>query len=172
MLWERWFEGTTASDQAHLLLDLPRSFALHSLADLPRPVLVITGNTSPYYLQDLLEQNPDGLIALDTTPEQIKESLSCITQGQHVYLGPRLGRAEHLTTGERAVLRHLALGLDDGQIALRLRISKKTVGNRIAELYDKTGSSNRVQLALQYLGMSPASSRLLPRAEPVVAIAR
>ena len=55
---------------------------------------------------------------------------------------------EGLTTREVEVLRLLALGLSNKQIAERLVISKKTASNHIEHIYTKTGATNRALASL------------------------
>ena len=50
-----------------------------------------------------------------------------------------------LTARERDVLELIAQGLDNAQIAARLRSSEKTVRNNITHIFDKLGVENRAQ---------------------------
>ena len=54
---------------------------------------------------------------------------------------------ESLTEAERRVVRLLANGLTNGQIADRLFLSRRTVESHLAHAYAKLGASTRVQLA-------------------------
>ncbi|NWG19417.1 MAG: response regulator transcription factor [Chloroflexi bacterium] len=56
--------------------------------------------------------------------------------------------AEQLTERERDILTLLAAGYDNRTIAQRLFLSEKTVGNRLSEIFQKLGVSNRTQAAL------------------------
>ncbi len=56
--------------------------------------------------------------------------------------------AEQLTDRERDILTLLAEGHDNRTIAQRLFLSEKTVGNRLSEIFQKLGVSNRTQAAL------------------------
>jgi DNA-binding CsgD family transcriptional regulator len=53
-----------------------------------------------------------------------------------------------LTAREVEVLRLVALGLTNKQIARRLVISPKTAGNHIEHIYTKIGTSNRAGASL------------------------
>ena len=56
--------------------------------------------------------------------------------------------AEQLTEREREILQLLASGHDNRTIAGRLHLSEKTVGNRLSEIFQKLGVTNRTQAAL------------------------
>lgn len=55
---------------------------------------------------------------------------------------------EPLTEREREILQLLAAGHDNRTIAARLHLSEKTVGNRLSEIFQKLGVSNRTQAAM------------------------
>jgi pimeloyl-ACP methyl ester carboxylesterase/DNA-binding CsgD family transcriptional regulator len=54
-------------------------------------------------------------------------------------------RFAELTSREREVLEAIASGLDNGEIARRLRLSQKTVRNHITRVLDKIGVQHRYQ---------------------------
>lgn len=137
-----------------LVFDVPH---LHAFTSVPRlqhrgRVLVITANPSLPYLRDLVDLAPDGLIALPASPKEIRRYLLRVAAGERLHLLPPL-EVDPLTPLERAVLRHLALGLDNGQIARELGQTKKTVSNRVSEVCAKLGVRGRTQAALHYLGL-------------------
>jgi DNA-binding NarL/FixJ family response regulator len=55
---------------------------------------------------------------------------------------------EPLTEREREILQRLAEGHDNRTIAAQLYLSEKTVGNRLSEIFQKLGVTNRTQAAL------------------------
>jgi DNA-binding CsgD family transcriptional regulator len=69
-----------------------------------------------------------------------------------------------LTPREIEVLRLLARGLSNKQIAASLVIAPKTVGNHIEHIYAKTGASNRAGA-----GLFAMQQGLLPEEEPLAA---
>lgn len=66
---------------------------------------------------------------------------------------------DQLTEREREILQLLAAGHDNRTIAARLHLSEKTVGNRLSEIFQKLGVTNRTQAALVAIqrGIIPAS---------------
>jgi DNA-binding NarL/FixJ family response regulator len=69
-----------------------------------------------------------------------------------LHLGmPELPRVEPLTEGEMAVLRLVAQGVDNQDIAQALNYSVYTVANRLRTIYEKLHVANRTQAALYAL---------------------
>ncbi len=140
-------------ESIHLVYDDPRGYALLTLPKTPPRVVVITRVTSPSYLIDLMELKPQGLVARSLAPQEILTALTRVARGEFFYDGPKL--EDGLQHSERAVLRHLAWGLENEQIAQALGIAENTVYNRLVALRDKLQAKSRVELALYYFGMLP-----------------
>jgi DNA-binding CsgD family transcriptional regulator len=74
------------------------------------------------------------------------------TQIRQVFPLFRLGVAlSRLTERERTLAWLVAEGLSNQEIAIHLGIARQSVANAVVLLYQKTGSENRVQLALNTL---------------------
>lgn len=142
------------SRPVHLVLDAPWGFALWGLARLPRPCLIVTQCPSSHYLRDLMDLQPEGILATSARPEDVLEGLREVAQGQSFHKIPMLG-PDSLTARERQVLRLVALGLCNADIARMLGVSRRTVYNWVSALQEKLGLENRVELALCYLGLLP-----------------
>jgi len=68
--------------------------------------------------------------------------------------GPRTaGRGSDLSTRELEVLRLIAAGQSDGEIAETLFISKKTASVHVAHIKSKLGARSRVEIATQGLAL-------------------
>jgi len=117
------------------------------------PVLILTGRTSDYYLRDLLECNPEALIADEVGPEDVQEGLARVAKGEHFYRGPNLSE-NRLTPRERDVLRLMAWGKSDVEIARALGVKKQRVYNLISSVLAKLELENRVQAVHFYFGLS------------------
>lgn len=61
----------------------------------------------------------------------------------------RRTRSVTLTPRERQIVALVAAGCSNAEIAERLRLRPQTVKNRLSEIYQKTGSRNRVDLTLR-----------------------
>ena len=66
----------------------------------------------------------------------------------HLDMPPQAPRAEPLTEGEMAVLRLVAQGVENQEIAQALNYSVYTVANRLRTIYEKLHVTNRTQAAL------------------------
>ena len=69
----------------------------------------------------------------------------------HLAAPPRVPQVEPLTEGEMAVLRLVAQGVDNQEIAQALNYSVYTVANRLRTIYAKLHVTNRTQAALYAL---------------------
>jgi DNA-binding NarL/FixJ family response regulator len=58
-------------------------------------------------------------------------------------------RRLHLTPRERQIIHLVGCGCSNAEIAERLSLRPQTVKNRLSEIYEKTGSRNRVDLTLR-----------------------
>lgn len=141
------------SSDVHLVLDAPWGYALFTLAGLPRPIVVVTGVSLASYLRDLLDLEPEGLLARSVGPQDVIAGLTRVASGERFYEGPPL--VDDLQPCERAVLRRVAFGRENGEIARELGLSLRTIENRIVTLREQLRVRNRVELALYYLGMHP-----------------
>lgn len=70
-----------------------------------------------------------------------------------VLSSPISGTASQLSAREVEVLRRLAEGLANKQIALELGISARTVRNHVSRVYEKLGVSARAEAAVQAVRM-------------------
>jgi NarL family two-component system response regulator LiaR len=69
----------------------------------------------------------------------------------HLTAPPQVPQVEPLTEGEMAVLRLVAQGVDNQEIAQALNYSVYTVANRLRTIYEKLHVANRTQAALYAL---------------------
>ena len=104
-----------------------------------------------------------GFILKDASPAQLLDAIQTVARGEPALsadMAQRLVREvqrthaapspaqEPLTARELQVLRCVALGLSNQDIAEKLIISERTVGAHISRILDKLGAANRTQAAL------------------------
>jgi DNA-binding NarL/FixJ family response regulator len=144
--------SVSLAQPVHLIMDAPWGYALWGLKDWPRPLLVLTGNPSPHYLRDLLEQNPEGLVADPISPLELKEAIVRVSEGHRFHHLPRL-EPEPLCPREREILRLVALGKTNPEITDRLGLKAKTVENYVNAVMNKLELKTRSQIPLYYFGL-------------------
>jgi NarL family two-component system response regulator LiaR len=128
-------------------------------------VVVLTAFEEPEYVMGALHAGARGYLLKDTDWRELATAVRTIHRGgavlspavtEHVLdafrrLSPPaapLATPDELTAGERDVLLLVAQGCENEEIAARLSLSPKTVGNRLTDIYRKLGVSNRTQAVL------------------------
>ncbi|QDQ98467.1 response regulator transcription factor [Tomitella fengzijianii] len=139
-----------------------------ALAADPAPrVIVLTTFDIDRYVLDAITAGASGFLLKDTDPEQLLASIRTVAGGDatlsarstrrlldHVRRGlgtgstPEPALVEDLTAREAEFLRHMALGLNNGELAERLFVSEATVKTHVGRILAKTGSRDRVQAVL------------------------
>ncbi|HEX6654196.1 MAG TPA: response regulator transcription factor [Thermoleophilaceae bacterium] len=129
-------------------------------------VLVVTVSAAEAEVLDALEAGAAGYLLKDSEPAEIVRAVEAAMTGD-TPLSPRIARlivqrarmvpgaaqartavAEQMTDRELEVLRLLADGLDNRQIAEALFLSPTTVKRHVGSIVAKLGVSNRVQAAI------------------------
>ncbi|ACX52167.1 two component transcriptional regulator, LuxR family [Ammonifex degensii KC4] len=124
-------------------------------------VVALTVHDQEEYCLAMLEAGAAGYVLKESSADQLIEAIVRAARGEE-YLSPRLAgkmvkwfsRAESkrglcgLTPREKEILRLLASGLSNREIARRLYLSEKTVKNHLTSIFQKIGVSDRTQAAL------------------------
>lgn len=137
-----------------IIVDAPRGFALQSLQAPARPqahYLVVTDNHCPEYLIDLWDCKPEALVAEGTLYPDLPIALSQIGQGTRRQGAP--AATTRLTSTERQILRLLAQGHANQDIANHLTVQCKTIKNTLTTIYAKLGVRNCNEALLYYWGI-------------------
>lgn len=155
----------------HLLLSevaMPRCDGLECLAKmrelgLPTKTLFLTGQTNPTYTARAMALGAMGLVTKGIGREPLIEAISQAARGtatwseqnvrRHtgtVIMPPTNGTAvmPSLTTRESEVLKQLAFGLSNKEIAQALGISYETVKEHVQHVLRKLGVADRTQAAV------------------------
>ena len=125
-------------------------------------VLILTAFESDADLLSALSAGASGYVLKDAEPEAVVSSILAVCHGEKVMSatvarrvielalpgsGPRTPH-DALSARELEILRLIAEGTRNAQIASRLQISDKTVRNHVSRLYRKLAVSDRSQAVL------------------------
>ena len=122
-------------------------------------VLVLSMQDDPRYLREAFEAGASGYVLKEAADTEVVDSVRAVAAGEryvHPALGARLVQAEAeerrraeedpLSDREREVLRLLALGHTNQEIAKLLFISVRTAETHRAHIVQKLGLANRAEL--------------------------
>ena len=152
-----------------LLLDInmPRKNGLEVLQTLKSSkskvkVLVLTVHNEVEYLMKAVDIGVDGYILKDSESAELKKAIFSILEGEN-YIQPSLipslnskmieknrdeGKIESLTKRELEVLKLLAVGMYNKEVAEKLNISERTVKNHVSNIFKKIEVTDRTQAAV------------------------
>jgi len=124
-------------------------------------VILTTFETDSQVIQ-ALKAGARGYVLKDSTADAIVSSIVAVVSGERVMAGAVANRVLEMLTGastpkefydgltnrEIEILKLLANGMANKQIAYRLKISEKTVRNHVSNTYEKLGIYDRSQAVL------------------------
>lgn len=134
---------------------------------LPIKVIILTAFGDGGSLQSAWERHADGFALKTDPPRQTVATIRNVAHGQIVF--PRAVRQssaqsnskrqilDRLTDRERDVLRLIAEGMTNAQIADRLVIQESTVKFHLQNIFQKLNVTNRTEAAQLYYREKPAS---------------
>ena len=133
------------------------------VADHPRVrVLILTTFEADNHVIQALKVGASGYILKDSQADAIVSSILAVAAGERVMSGPVASRVLEMLTGtttpkefydgltvrEIEILKMLASGMANKQIAYKLKISEKTVRNHVSNMYEKLNIYDRSQAVL------------------------
>ncbi|WP_327128237.1 response regulator transcription factor [Streptomyces sp. NBC_01727] len=143
--------------------------ATRQLRELPTPpaVLILTTFGLEEYVEQALKAGASGFLIKDTPPAELLSALRSLGEGHAVFDAAVTGQVIDLTTGDgrpptdsryseliaslterqAEVLRLLALGLSNANIATELGMTEGTVKGHVTQLLARLGVTNRVAAA-------------------------
>jgi two-component system, NarL family, response regulator NreC len=127
-------------------------------ADAPdTAIVVLTMQDDPGFARQALQSGALGFVLKEAADEELLEAIQLAATGE-TYLNPRLGARlavqppspagppDDLTERELDVLRLIALGYTNGEIAEQLYLSTRTVETHRAHIQRKLGRNTRAEL--------------------------
>ncbi len=161
-----------------ILLDMvmPRQDGLATIVEIKKEnpnarILVLTSFADDDKILPAIKAGALGYLLKDTSPEELLQAIHNVYQGQ-TSLHPTIARKlidelnrppdlpptpEPLTEREVEVLKLVAQGLSNEEIAEILTISEGTVGKHVSNILNKLHLANRTQMALYALRKGLAS---------------
>lgn len=157
-----------APDVLLLDINMPNKNGLDVLKELNQSgnrkekVLVLTVHNEVEYLIKAVELGVDGYVLKDSESSELKKAIMTILNGE-AYIQPDLipmlnakmismendyDKIDSLTKRELDVLKNLAIGMYNKEIATKLEISERTVKNHVSNIFKKIGVSDRTQAAV------------------------
>jgi len=147
-----------------LILDLTMP-GESSLSAIPRmretwpdtQIVVLTMHNEPAFAREALRAGAAGYVLKEAAGTELVQAVRLAAQGR-TYLNPQLGarlaaasrapagRPDELTAREVEVLRLIALGHTNGEIASTLKLSVRTIESHRAHIQQKTRLTNRAEL--------------------------
>ncbi len=121
-------------------------------------VIALTASSDEAWLAGALRAGAAGYVRKDAEPETLLAAVRAVAQGR-TFIDPsidrqlqrRSGGADDLTPREAEVLRHLALGRSNRDIADALGIGDETVKTHVGHLLAKLQVDNRAQAIVEAL---------------------
>jgi NarL family two-component system response regulator LiaR len=121
-------------------------------------VVALTASVDEARMAGVLRAGAVGYVRKDAAPETLLAAVRAVMRGK-TYIDPAIGRqmlqpgsgSDGLTPRETEVLRHLALGLSNKDIAAALAVGEETVKTHVTHLLSKLHVENRAQAIVQAL---------------------
>lgn len=118
-------------------------------------VVVLTMDESPLFAQHAMDAGAIGYVLKDRADSELLTAIRCAANGEE-YVSARVATGldalrkavdrDSLTPREIEVVRLVALGLTSAEIAVKLRLSRRTVETHRARILDELGLSTRAEL--------------------------
>lgn len=128
-------------------------------------ILILTTFDDQDYVQQALRYGASGYLLKNTPFEELAQAIRFVAKG-YTHLGPGLAQKaiatsppssptpltgwDELTTREHEILRLIAQGSSNREIAQTLFISEKTVRNHVTNILSQLGLRDRTQAAIFY----------------------
>ncbi len=139
------------ADVVILDLELPGMSGLDAIAKFEVPVLVLTAYANDEDIDRALEAGARGYVLKGAPLDDIERAIAEVAKGGS-FIDPRIATrvirrdlGQRLTPRQREVLKLVAAGRSNKEIAAMLNISERTVKYHVTAIFNKLGADNRAQ---------------------------
>ena len=127
-------------------------------------VVALTASIDEARMMGVLRAGATGYVRKDADPETLLAAVRAVARGR-TYIDPSIGKrlletvasGEILTARENEVLRHVALGLSNREIAAALTVGEETIKTHVGNVLSKLHVENRSQAIVQALKLGLVS---------------
>ena len=128
-------------------------------------VIALTASMDEARMMGVLRAGASGYVRKDAEPETLLAAVRAVASGR-TFIDPAIGHRvvraapspDDLTARERDVLRQMALGRSNREIAESLAIGEETVKTHVRHVLAKLGAENRAQAAVRALARGVVSA--------------
>jgi DNA-binding NarL/FixJ family response regulator len=133
---------------------------LLSTAAVPPRVIVVTTFENEDHVYDALRAGASGFLLKRARPAEVVDAIRLVARGDSLLFPAAIrrlvagrggrpdGRTARLTAREAEVLRLMAAGLSNAEIAARLVVGAETVKTHVGNVLAKLGARDRVQAVI------------------------
>ncbi len=114
-------------------------------------VVVLTASTDEARMLGALRAGALGYVRKDAEPETLLAAVRAVARGRMYFDAPATPVQEELTARELEVLRHVAMGRPNKEIADALGIGEETVKTHVGNILGKLQAENRAQAIVHAL---------------------
>lgn len=141
------------ADVVLLDLELPGISGVEAIPRINARVLVLTAYATDEQIDAVLRAGAGGYLLKGAPVDEIERAIRAVARGE-TYLDPRvasrvvaLSHAPRLSPREREVLRLVAAGKSNKEIARELGVTERTIKFHVTGILNKLGASNRTEAA-------------------------
>lgn len=129
--------------------------------NLPVRIMMLSAHNDRHYVREAWQAGACGYLTKDVALEDLVEGVRAVSRGEQVWLvgtssykPGRFGaasphRLDSLSEREKEVLRAVAMGRTNREVAMELSISSKTVEKHLESIYSKLGVASRILAAVE-----------------------
>lgn len=148
---EELLAARVEADVVLLDLELPGMSGIDVIPHLTARVLVLTAYSTDEQIDAVLRAGARGYLLKGAAIDEIERAIRAVAEGE-TYIERRvasrviaLSRAPRLSPREREVLRLVAAGRANKEIASELKVTERTVKFHVTAIFNKLGADNRAQ---------------------------